>query len=105
MGKLDYYEVHRHGTNFNVTRAGYKRTYQTAQLFGRLSKQEIVSTGVQQESILGPMLFSCYINDICSVCKISKMLLCADDTFMYREISDKERCLDMHNFKYPIYTH
>ena len=74
----------------------------TAQLFGRLSKQEIVSTGVPQRSILGPMIFSCYINDICSVCKKSKMLLYADDTVMYRNISDKERFLDMHNFKQGI---
>ena len=61
-----------------------------------------MSTGVPQCSILGPTLFLCYINDICTVCKSSEMLLYADDTVLYRRISDTEQFLDMHNFKQDV---
>ena len=75
---------------------------QTTQLFGQISKEEEVLTGVPQGSILGPTLFLCYINDIFTVCKSSEMLLYADDTVIYKKISDAERFLDMHNFKQDV---
>ena len=37
-----------------------------------------------------------------SVCKSSEMLLYADDTVLYKKISDTERFLDMHNFKQDV---
>ena len=36
--------------------------------------------GVPQGSVLGPMLFNMYINDICNVSKSLKFILFADDT-------------------------
>ena len=83
------------------------RTYllnrkQSTQLFGINSQEKEVLTGVPQGSILGPTLFLCYINDICTVCKSSEMLLHADNTVLYKKISDCERFLDMHNFKQDV---
>ena len=66
---------------------------QNTQLFDQLSLEENVSTGVPQGSILGPTLFLCYINDICTVCKSSEMLLYADDTVLYKKISDFWTCI------------
>ena len=55
-----------------------------------------------QGSILGPLFFLCYINDITQICKGSHILLYADDTVLYKSISDKERFIDMHNFKQDV---
>ena len=75
---------------------------QVTQIQNLCSSREVVATGVPQGSILGPMLFLCYINDISSICGNTKMLLYADDTVKYRTISDLERYLDLHNFKQDI---
>ena len=77
------------------------RTQQT-QIGSDLSNEREVLTGVPQGSILGPTFFLCYINDIIKTCKNSKILLYADDTVLYKEISDSHRFLDMHDFQQDV---
>ena len=95
--------------NFNIKNKALNwiKTYltertQQIQIGDNLSSEREVQTGVPQGSILGPVFFICYINDIVKTCKNSQMLLYADDTVMYKRISDNHRFLDMHDFQQDV---
>ena len=50
---------------------------------GIQSEQAIVECGIPQGSVLGPLLFSLYINDLGNVVNKCKLSLYADNTCIY----------------------
>ena len=57
---------------------------------GISSNTKNVFCGVPQGSILGPLLFLVYINDLCSVCEYATPILFADDTNLFCSGKDLE---------------
>ena len=77
------------GEVFNWINDWLKDREQRVVLLGRHSKWIKVKSGVPQGSVLGPLLFLIYINDIDdSVC--SKLLKFADDTKVFSVVSTKD---------------
>jgi hypothetical protein len=71
------------------------RTQRVA-LDGILSDEVEITSGVPQGSVLGPILFLIYINDIVDNVR-SKVRLFADDTLLYRQITSDEDSIILQN--------
>ena len=70
---------------------GFKVIFLTDQFVtynGVSSEKKEVKCGVHQGSILGPLLFLIYINDLSDVCKCSLPILFADDTNLFYHGTD-----------------
>ena len=67
---------------------------QYVQIMDCKSKLEQVKCGVPQGSILGPLLFILYVNDMCKVSRLLKAVVFADDTNLLCCGDDLEQLLD-----------
>ena len=87
MDKLKYYGVH--GTTLKLFDSYLSNRTQIVEVNGQVSEKGTIKHGVPQGSILGPLLFLLYINDISQSSDILKFFLFADDTTVYYSADPK----------------
>ena len=69
---------------------------QRVRINGAFSEKKPVLSGIPQGSVLGPLLFIIYINDLPSVCEeLCKIFLFADDSKLYKHITTEEDYLNL----------
>ena len=86
LAKLNYYGVC--GLENILFREYLSGRHQSVDYNDAKLETKSVSIGVPQCSILGPLLFLIYINDLPSVIPIFHILMYADDTTLYCNLND-----------------
>ena len=99
LSKLNFYGVT--GVSLDLMSSYLSNRRQYTQFNTTLSEFLDIKQGVPQGSILGPLLFSIYINDLSSSSNLFEFLMYADDTTLYCSI-DK---LATHNINNVINEH
>ena len=81
INKLNHYGIR--GTSLKWFESYLNNRQQYVQIETSRSKQSLVSCGVPQGSILGPLLFLIYINDLNDIVQKSRIIMFADDTNLF----------------------
>ena len=88
LKKVEHYGIKRRTLEW-ISNFLHSRT-QAVLVDGQESSESHMSSGVPQGSVLGPLLFLTYINDLPDCISSSTTRLFADDSVLYRQISSPE---------------
>ena len=113
LNKLRHYGIS--GCSYELFCSYLSNGLQFVAFNGKMSTKLAISTGVPQGSVLGPLLFLIYINDLPMVSNIFTMLMYADDTTLYCngmvwygnslfDITEKYIVIAKYLIKYMIYV-
>ncbi|CAB3983232.1 Hypothetical predicted protein, partial [Paramuricea clavata] len=94
LQKLWYYGIH--GSLFNWFESFLQERFQTVVCEGKSSQPVPVTSGVPQVTVLGPLLFHVYINDLPDGLS-SNVRLFADDALVYGIIVGGTECQQLQN--------
>ena len=86
MSKLENYGIT--GKENDLLRSYLTGRSQYVEVNGHQSSHLEMSTGIPQGSVLGPLLFLIYINDLPNASNIFDMLMYADDTTLFCNMTD-----------------
>ena len=95
LEKLEYYGIRGSALAWFESYLADRQQYVTCN--GVKSSCKTIKCGVPQGSILGPLLFLLYINDLANICKHTLPVLFADDTNLFNSGKDLTELQDIFN--------
>ena len=84
--KLEHYGIR--GNPLNLLKSYLTNRYQFVAIDNKNSSSALIVSGVPQGSVLGPLLFNIFINDITNTTTISKFIIFADDCTLLSKSPD-----------------